>query len=553
MQSSSEKPPIKRSRAPNVSVADSGAQAIPGHRDDIFFAAIETTRMPMIVTDPHQPDNPIVFANRAFLSTTGYAMEEVMGRNCRFLQGPDTDPSTVAEVRAAIKDRHETSVELLNYRKDGTSFWNALYISPIFDENKALVYFFASQLDVSRRRDMEEALGQAQKMEALGQLTGGIAHDFNNLLQVMSGHLDLLEFRRKAGSMTDAALDRGLSSIRSSIVKTSTLTQQMLAFSRKQRLEGRMVNLNSLVDDLTDLVKETLGERIEVKMHLAKDLGNCQLDSTQLEVALLNILVNARDAMPDGGTITLKTRNVEVDAQDAQSFAGLAPGQYVALVVADTGEGIPPDIIKRVMDPFFTTKDEGKGTGLGLSMVYGFAKQSGGMADIYSELGIGTTVRMYFPRSGRVMHAPQHAVQRAADQGGTETILVVDDRPEVANTSRDMLESLGYTVHVACSGQEALDMQRANRDRWTPDLLFSDLIMPGGMNGFGLARELRKRLPDVRVLLTTGYAGASDGINRDENSEFEILKKPYRFADLARRVRWVLDKQQLALQTAEEK
>ena len=546
MSSSAEKPPIKNSAPTGVSVADSGAQSIPGHRDDIFFAAIETTRMPMIVTDPHQSDNPIVFANRAFLSTTGYSMEEVMGQNCRFLQGPDTDPSSVAEVREAIRDRHETSVEILNYRKDGTSFWNALYISPIFDENKALVYFFASQLDVSRRRDTEEALGQAQKMEALGQLTGGIAHDFNNLLQVMSGHLDLLEFRRKAGSMTDAALDRGLSNIRSSIVKTSTLTQQMLAFSRKQRLEGRMVNLNSLVGDLTDLVKETLGNGIEVRKLLVDDLGNCQLDSTQLEVALLNILVNARDAMPKGGTITLKTRNVEVDAQDAQSFAGLQPGQYVALSVADTGEGIPPEIIKRVMDPFFTTKEEGKGTGLGLSMVYGFAKQSGGMVDIYSEVGIGTTVRMYFPRSGRLPMSPEQSNHRPVDRGGNETILVVDDRPEVAGTSRDMLESLGYTVHVASSAQEALDMQRKHQSHWTPDLLFSDLIMPGGMNGFGLARELCIRLPNLQVLLTTGYAGTSDGINKEENSDFEILKKPYRFADLARRVRHMLDKRHLA-------
>jgi PAS domain S-box-containing protein len=544
MPSSAEKPPITDSKAPGVSVADSGAQAISGHRDDIFFAAIETTRMPMIVTDPYQADNPIVFANRAFLSTTGYSLEDVMGRNCRFLQGPDTDPSAVAAVREAIRDRHETNVELLNYRKDGTTFWNALYVSPIFDENKKLVYFFASQLDVSRRRDMEESLGQAQKMEALGQLTGGIAHDFNNLLQVMSGHVDLMEFRRKAGSMTDAALERGLSNIRSSIMKTSTLTQQMLAFSRKQRLEGRMVNLNSLVGELTDLVKETLGEGIEVKKLLAQDLGNCQLDSTQLEAALLNILVNARDAMPEGGTITLKTRNIEIDAQDAKSFAGLPPGQYVALVVADTGEGIPPEIIKRVMDPFFTTKEEGKGTGLGLSMVYGFAKQSGGMADIYSEVGIGTTVRMYFPRSGRVISVPEPHPLRTGHRGGHETILVVDDRPEVATTSCDMLESLGYTVHVAHSAQEALDLQHKHQDQWTPDLLFSDVIMPGGMNGFGLAHAMRKRLPKVRILLTTGYAGASDGISKDENSEFEVLKKPYRFADLARRLRHVLDESQ---------
>jgi PAS domain S-box-containing protein len=541
MSSQSEKPPIRNSLPPEVSVADSGDRSIVDHRNDIFFAAIETTRMPMLVTDPRQPDNPIVFANRAFLSMTGYSPEEILGHNCRFLQGPGTDPSSVVALREAIHDRHEISLEILNYRKDGTSFWNALYISPVFNQNKELVYFFASQLDVSRRRDAEAALGHAQKMEALGQLTGGIAHDFNNLLQVMSGHLDLLEFRRKAGSMTDVSLERGTDSIRSAISKASTLTQQLLAFARKQRLEGRLVNLNALVVDLADLVRETLGDAVQVKMQLADDLGNCQLDATQLEVALLNILVNARDAMPGGGTITLKTRNFEIDAQDAGSFVGLPPGSYVALAVADTGSGIPPEIIKRVMDPFFTTKDEGRGTGLGLSMVYGFAKQSGGTVDIYSELGIGTTVRMYFPRSGRVVRPAAQVTHRPADRGGSENILVVDDRLEVAILSRDMLEDLGYKVRMAGSAREALELVRDHRDDWTPDLLFSDLIMPGGMNGFGLARELRKRLPGIKILLTTGFAGSADGINEDQGAEFEILKKPYRLADLARRIRYVLD------------
>jgi PAS domain S-box-containing protein len=547
MPRQSEKPKIRNSPPPEVSVVDSGDRAIQDHRDDIFFAAIETTRMPMLVTDPRRPDNPIVFANRAFLSMTGYSPEEIVGHNCRFLQGPDTDPSSVAALRDAIQDRHEISLELLNYRKDGTSFWNALFISPVFNQDKELVYFFASQLDVSRRRDAETALGHAQKMEALGQLTGGIAHDFNNMLQVMSGHLDLLEFRRKSGAMTDAALERGIDSIRSAVSKASTLTQQLLAFSRKQRLEGRLVNLNVLVSGLTDLVRETLGEGIQVNTHLAEDLGNCQLDATQFETALLNILVNARDAMPTGGTITLKTHNVEIDAEDSGAFVGLPPGLYVALAVADTGSGIPPEIIKRVMDPFFTTKEEGKGTGLGLSMVYGFAKQSGGSVDIYSEVGLGTTVRMYFPRSGRVIRPGVPVTHRPADRGGDETILVVDDRLEVASLSRDMLESLGYTVHMAGSAQEAIDLVREHEGEWRPDLLFSDLIMPGGMNGFGLARELRQRLPDLRILLTTGFAGSSDGMNQDKEGEFEILKKPYRLTDLARRVRYVLDSPKVAL------
>ena len=497
--------------------------------------------MPMLVTDPRQPDNPIVFANRAFLSMSGYAHDEIIGHNCRFLQGPGTSRASVLSIREAIQDRREISTEILNYRKDGSSFWNALYISPVFNQNKEVVYFFASQLDVSRRRDAEEALGQAQKMEALGQLTGGISHDFNNLLQVMSGHLDLLKARMDRSTLDNAALERGIGNIRSAIGKASTLTQQLLAFARKQRLEGRAVNLNTIAEGIKDLTSGTLGDQTIVELDLEPGLGNCQLDPTQLEVALLNILVNARDAMPAGGVIRVKTANVVVTPEDISAYAGLPAGSYVSLSVSDTGTGIPPEILARVMDPFFTTKEEGKGTGLGLSMVYGFAKQSGGTVSIYSEPGLGTTVRLFFPVVRTPARGPGDFARRAADRGGSETILVVDDRMEVADLSRDMLEGLGYRVHVAHSGREALELVAALPSVELPQMLFSDLIMPGGMNGFALARELRVRVPGLKVLLTTGYAGSSDGKNSDEGTEFEIIKKPYRLADLARRVRMVLD------------
>jgi PAS domain S-box-containing protein len=539
--SQSEKPQIKFSIPPEIDVDLPGRDAITDHRNDIFFAAIETTRMPMLVTDPRKPDNPIVFANRAFLSMSGYQAEEIIGHNCRFLQGPETSRESVLAIREAIQDYREISIELLNYRKDGSAFWNALYISPVFNQNKEVVYFFASQLDVSRRRDAEEALGQAQKMEALGQLTGGISHDFNNLLQVMSGHLDILRMKQEMGTIDDAALTRGVDNIRSAILKASTLTQQLLAFSRKQRLEGRSVNLNVIAEGVRDLTASTMGDRTTVSLVLEPNLGNCQLDPTQLEVALLNVLVNARDAMPDGGRITVETRNVSIGPEDASAYAGLPPGSYVSLTVSDTGVGIPAPIIGRVMDPFFTTKDEGKGTGLGLSMVYGFAKQSGGTIDIESEEGVGTRVHMYFPIAKHIFRGSGEVNRRPTDRGGEETILVVDDRPEVADLSRDMLEGLGYEVHVANGGREALQLVDSLADYQKPQLLFSDLIMPGGMNGYALAREMRLRIPGIRVLLTTGYAGSSDGVNTDEGTEFDVLKKPYRLADLARRVRMVLD------------
>ena len=545
MPHSSEKPPVTGSPKPQVSSADSQAGAIGGHRNDIFFAAIETTRMPMIVTDPHQADNPIIFANRAFLSMTGYGSDEIMGRNCRFLQGPKTDPLTVAGIREAIEQKREHSTEILNYRKDGSSFWNALFVSPVFNEHKELVYYFASQLDVSRRRDAEEALAQAQKMEALGQLTGGIAHDFNNLLQVIAGQLDLLKFKLRVPEIDRDKCAQHVDGARQSVTRAASLTQQLLAFSRKQRLVGRPINLNATANAVVDIVEQSFGDaeqgRIKLVLKLERGLQNCQVDPSQLEVALLNVLLNARDAMPEGGTITLKTANLEIDSSDGVSFAGLPEGEYVSISITDTGTGIPREYLQRVMDPFFTTKEEGKGTGLGLSMVYGFAKQSGGAAQIYSEVGLGTTLRLFFPATADESKDRKPNLNQISLRGGQERILVVDDRPEVADTAEELLGSLGYQVTKALSAKEALDIIEILPSGKKPQLLFSDIIMPGGMNGISLARLVREKISGIHILLTTGYAGDMSAPKSDVGSEFDLIHKPYRRDDLARKVRAVLD------------
>jgi len=536
------KHPEKPSHSPGatIEVTESDSNAIAEHRDDIFFAAIESTRMPMLVTDPRHHDNPIVFANKAFLSMSGYSAEEIIGSNCRFLQGPDTDQNTISSIREAIASRNEVTTEILNYRKDGSSFWNALFISPVYNKQQELVYYFASQLDVSRRRDAEDALIQAQKMEALGQLTGGISHDFNNFLQVMLGHLDILSLKINKNTADETSLTRGLDSIRNAVTKASALTQQLLAFARKQRLEGRIVNLNSVAQGISDMVLKTLGQEISLQRQLEPDLANCQLDPTQLEACLINILVNAKDAMPHGGKVTIITENVTVNSEDVSSYAGLSTGRYVSIAITDTGTGIQPEILKRVMEPFFTTKDEGKGTGLGLSMVYGFAKQSGGTATIYSEPGLGTTVRLYFKASDQLRHL-EVETKKPADRGGKETILVVDDRQEVAELAMDMLLTLGYEVVLSTTAVEALNTtKRLIAQDKAPDLLFSDIIMPGGMNGVLLAREIRKLIPNLPVLLTTGYAGSPDR-NLDKGVEFEVINKPYKMADLAKKVRFVLE------------
>ncbi len=531
--------------SPDFPVAASPPAAIsytgidhPG--EDMFFAAVELTRMPMTVTDPHRPDNPVIFANKAFLRMTGYAMDEIVGQNCRFLQGKDTDAEAVAGIRAAVQQRREYATEILNYRKDGSTFWNALFISPVYDKQGNLVYFFASQLDVSRRRDAEDALRQSQKMEALGQLTGGIAHDFNNILQVLTGFLEGIGHGIDRPELDRPKLHRQIEICQKAVERAGTLTKQLLAFARKQQLEGRMVNVNHLITNMHEMMSRALGDSAELQMDLLPDLLNARIDSTQCEVAMLNIVINARDAMAgrDDQLIRIKTENVSVIHGKEYESIDLKPGKYVVIAISDNGAGMPAEIKKRVMDPFFTTKEEGKGTGLGLSMVYGFARQSGGTVMIDSEENVGTTVRLFFPASEATEHSPASALkEKVVPHSGREHVLVVEDREDVAVLARDILEEYGYRVTVANNAADALNAIDTDPNF---DLLFTDLIMPGGMNGVLLARKACQRMPRLKVLLTTGYADSSIERTDARGSEFEVIHKPYGRAELARKVKIVL-------------
>ncbi|SEN43306.1 PAS domain S-box-containing protein [Sphingomonas gellani] len=508
-------------------------------QNTIFFAAVKTTRMPMIVTDPNRHDNPIVFANPAFLNMTGYGWDELIGHNCRLLQGPETDRETIAEVRRAIEQRQETSVEVLNYKKNGAAFWNALFISPVFDADGKLIYFFASQLDVTRRRDAEDALRQAQKMEAVGQLTGGVAHDFNNLLTVIQGFGDILRNQLAGdGAFDKKRATRSIDAVMQAAERGATLTQQLLAFSRKQKLQGRVVNLVELLDQLRPLIERTAGGSVTIDIRHPGRTCNARIDPTQAELAIINILINARDAMPRGGKITIETASRTIEAGD-KGFGELNPGNYVMLTITDEGTGMSPEILSRVTEPFFTTKEQGKGTGLGLSMVYGFMKQSGGLLRLYSEEGFGTTVRMLFPCEDAKADAPARQPSRTLDdKRGTETILVVEDQVDVGDYAEMVLTDFGYTVMRAENADAALELLDGDK---SIDLLFSDLIMPGGMNGVMLAREVKRRRPRIRVLLTTGYAESSIERIDARGAEFELIQKPYKRTDLVIKVRQVIE------------
>ncbi|WP_300973154.1 histidine kinase famiy protein [Sphingomonas sp. LHG3406-1] len=505
-------------------------------RGNVFFAAIEMTRMPMILTDPNQPDNPIVFANKAFLDLTGYEDSEVVGRNCRFLQGPQTDRETVAQVREAVAQGHSIAAEILNYKRDGSPFWNALFIGPVFDQSGKLAYQFASQLDVTRRRNSEQAFRQAQKMESIGQLTAGLAHDFNNLLQVVNGNLELL-----SSSVDGEKSKRYIDNARSAADRGAKLTRQLLAFARKTRLTPKPIDLSQLVSNFVDVIESSLGKQIELQLNLRRRLPRVMVDPEQLEMALLNILMNARDATLGSGVVTVTTRAITLNG-DAPS-RHLSEGTYVALEVSDEGAGMSSDVIDRAIEPFFTTKGQGKGTGLGLAMASGFVQQSRGRLEIESEEGKGALIRMLFPITRDVAEEPLRLTAESATSERrslhSEHLLVVEDSAEVLELAVELLGAAGYRVTTAESGEIALRLFEQSPPG-TFDLLFTDLVMPGGINGLALADEILKRDPAVGVLLTTGY-NEELVISGPERPHRDVLGKPYRRSELLDRVRQALD------------
>jgi PAS domain S-box-containing protein len=385
-------------------------------------------------------------------------------------------------------------------------------------------------------RRKEEALRQSQKMEAVGQLTGGVAHDFNNLLQVILGNLETL---RRHLPQESARLQRAVQNAMTGAKRAAALTQRLLAFARRQPLNPKPIDLNHMMGGMSELLHRTLGETIAVEVVRGAGVWQVEADPNELEATILNLAVNARDAMPDGGKLTIETANAHIDDNYAMAHAELKPGQYVAISVSDTGEGMDSETIARAFEPFFTTKPVGRGTGLGLSQVYGFVKQSGGHVKIYSEVGQGTTVKVYLPRLTN--SATQSADESAAaiPGGEAETILVVEDDDDVRTYSVEMLRELGYRVLEAHDGPSAIRLlQRQPR----VDLLFTDVVLPSGMTGAQVAAEARKVQSDLKVLFTTGYARNAIIHHGRLDKGVELITKPFTYADLAAKVRDVLDR-----------
>jgi PAS domain S-box-containing protein len=448
----------------------------------------------------------------------GYSSEEIVGQHfSRFYTEVDRANGKPARALGIARDQGRYEEDGWRVRKDGTFFWASVVIDPIYEDD-TLVGYAKITRDITERRNtqirleaMQAQLAESQKFDALGQLTGGVAHDFNNLLMIISGSLHIL----KKGMADDAKLQRAIAAIETATKRGAALTSQLLTFARRQSVNPQAIDFADRIAAIREVLDAGVGSSVRLVFDIDRDVWPITTDASELETALLNLVINARDAMPDGGTVTIGARNVVLNET-------LLTGEFVAIEIADTGLGIPSDVIDKIFEPFFTTKPIGKGTGLGLSQVHGFAHQAGGTVKVASELGKGTIFTILLPRGTGF---PIKEIAEVAPFRGNGTVLLVEDNPDVAVVSIGLLEQLGYRVRRVPDAESALRELEHNG----VDFVFSDIVMPGKMDGLSLAHHLRQIRPGLPILLATGYSEAA----ADVRGDFPILRKPYEIHELS--------------------
>jgi PAS domain S-box-containing protein len=469
--------------------------------------------------------------NKPWLDFVGRTMEQEIGNGWAENVHPDDFDRCLEIYLSSFKARKPFTMSYRLKRRDG-AFREILDNGTAFSRDGAFAGYFGSCIDISDRTEIEKQLRQAQKMEAIGQLTGGVAHDFNNLLQVISGNLQLLAKDIPPQGQPRRRIQNAMAAVK----RGSKLAGQLLSFARRQSLEPRALNLGRIVRGMDDLLQRALGEAIEIETVIGGGLWNTYVDPTQVETALLNLAVNARHAMAGRGKLTIEAGNARFDDSYAAKHVEVTAGQYVMVRVTDTGCGMPPQVAERAFDPFFTTKAPGEGTGLGLSMVHGFVKQSGGHINIYSELGHGTTVRIYLPRS-RMREDEPIEIDGGPVVGGSEVILLVEDDENVRGITAEMLSDLGYRVLQARDADAAMTVIESGA---SIDLLFTDVVMPGALGARELARQAQLRLPALQALFTSGYIDNAIVHRGRLDDGVELLSKPYTQEELARKLRKIM-------------
>ena len=486
------------------------------------------------------PDGSVIYLNKTALDSINGKLEDVVGRpfwDTLWFTGTPGVPEAVREAITRVAAGETATISMVLDMPTGHRIYD-FSMRPVFNEARAVVAMVPEAVEITARVQAEDALRQSQKMEAIGQLTGGIAHDFNNLLTVIGGNMEMVS--RRLGDDADPRVRRGLEYALKGTERASVLTQRLLAFSRRQSLDPKPLDIGRLISGMSQLLARSLGETIVIETVASAGLWRVEVDTNQLENTILNLAVNARDAMPSGGKLTIEASNSQIDRSYADIHPEVTPGNYVAIAISDTGTGMSRETHARAFEPFFTTKEVGKGTGLGLSMVYGFVKQSGGHVNIYSELEQGTTIKIYLPRmkGNRVEDQPDAAAVTVPGVGD-ETILVVEDDDDVRAFTVDSLRELGYRVLESHDGPSALRL--LDRQEQPVHLLLTDVVMPE-MSGRELAVAVHARQPDLPVLYTSGYTRNAITNAGRLAPNVDLLAKPFTFADLAAKVREVLDR-----------
>jgi two-component system, cell cycle sensor histidine kinase and response regulator CckA len=505
----------------------------------LLNSAVLQSREAITITDANLdlPGPTIIFVNPAFTQMTGYTAEEATGKTPRILQGPNTDKAVLRQLRQTLEQGKVFEGEAINYRKDGKEFNLEWQIAPIRNADGKISHFVAIQHDITERKRLEARLFQSQKMETVGKLAGGVAHEFNSILTAIIGQAELL----LSDLPPDDPLNKNAREIRQAADRAATLTGQLLAYGRKQILQPEFLDLNVVLASMVSTLQHLVGREVDVRIVPASGLKTVKIDPGQMEQVLVNIAMNAADAMPNGGQFTIETSNVTLDEEYVRPFPGLKPGDYVMLALTDTGTGMSEEVKARVFEPFFSTKGVGQGTGLGMATCYGIVKQSDGHISIYSESARGTTLKIYLPQAEQMTRSRALPSLKSPDlPRGTETILLAEDDPSLLAMSTAFLRRLGYTVLTAANGVDALKLKH-QPDVGHIDLLFTDVVMPH-MSGKELSDRLRAIYPDTKILFTSAYTESAIIHQGVLNAGVTLLQKPFTPTALANKVREVLDR-----------
>lgn len=507
-----------------------------------LYRAIEQAADLVLITDS---SGTIEYVNPAFEKLTGYSRSEVIGQTPRILKSGEQGSDVYRELWQTILAGEIYRGVVVNRKKNGESFIVEKTITPVRNSDGQVAHFISNDRDISERRRLETALFQAQKMDAIGQLAAGVAHDFNNLLMVISSYAELMQ----DCIGPEHRLHRNVQEVLSASRRAADLTRQLLAFGRKQAQSLQVLDLNGILQDISRMLPRLIGEDVELVITPQVDLGRVKVDPVQIEQVVMNLAANGRDAMPRGGKLTIATRNVELEEDYVQTHPVVPAGHYVVLDVTDTGEGIDPEHLPHIFEPFYTTKEKGRGTGLGLATVYGIVKQSGGFVWVYSEPGMGTTFKIYLPRVESKVRksAPAELSMDSSKLRGCETLLLVEDENAVRHPTFEFLKQCGYHVLEAKDGLQAVET--AHKHGGKIDLLVTDVVMPG-MSGGQLADLLAGKYSEMKVLFVSGYSEQVVSRHKIANVHTNFLQKPFTLKTLAAKVREALDRQASAAASA---